>query len=202
MPANGQTWSGRGGVSYSANWYVFHGGWGEDWSLGPVNSYPRNVPDGTSNTIFFAEKYTICGDPAQNGQNQSKYVEHIWGEDGQSAGACAYVNNGFGSGGSGCLFHSSFFALPPAGTGNTPANIDAIANYPWSFMLPPQSQPPIKPTAAGGVCDPARLQAFYAGGMMVGMGDGSVRLVSSGVSQATFGRAVDPADGQPLGSDW
>ena len=33
-PANGQTWSNRGGTSYSANWHVFHGGWGEDWRLG------------------------------------------------------------------------------------------------------------------------------------------------------------------------
>jgi hypothetical protein len=38
--------------------------------------------------------------------------------------------------------------------------------------------------------------------MLVGLGDGSVRLVNSRVSQPTFGRAVDPADGLPLGSDW
>ncbi|HBI43627.1 MAG TPA: prepilin-type cleavage/methylation domain-containing protein [Planctomycetales bacterium] len=201
-PANGSTpnWS-RGQTSYSANWHVFRGGWGEDWGTTSKMSYPRSIPDGTSNTIFFAEKYVICGDVKFKNVNQSKYVEHIWQEDGQNAGACGYVNNGFGAGGSGVLWAPSFFALPPSGTGNTPSDIDKISNYPWSFMALPQNQPPIRPTAAG-VCDPTRLQGFYAGGMMAGMGDGSVRLVNSGVSQVTFGRAVDPADYQPLGSDW
>ena len=37
---------------------------------------------------------------------------------------------------------------------------------------------------------------------MVGLGDGSVRLVNSGVSQQTWSYAVYPDDGQPLGSDW
>ena len=38
--------------------------------------------------------------------------------------------------------------------------------------------------------------------MMVGLGDGSVRLVNSGVSQTTWTYAVIPNDGQVLGSDW
>jgi hypothetical protein len=37
---------------------------------------------------------------------------------------------------------------------------------------------------------------------MVGLGDGSVRLVSGSISQSTWGRAVDPQDGLPLGNDW
>jgi prepilin-type N-terminal cleavage/methylation domain-containing protein len=203
MPANGQTWSGRGGVSYSANWYVFHGGWGEDWSLGPVNSYPRNVPDGTSNTIFFAERYAICGDPAKNGADETKYVEHVWGECGYGSGPVSFHYQGPSSG-SGPFFAPSFFAMYSNPFGNatsTPQAVAGIANYPWQYMSLPQPQPPIRPTSAG-YCDPTRLQGFYAGGMLVGMGDGSVRLVNSGVSQPTFGRAVDPADGQPLGSDW
>jgi Protein of unknown function (DUF1559) len=51
-------------------------------------------------------------------------------------------------------------------------------------------------------CDPCRLQAFYAGGINVGLGDGSVRLVNSGITPATWGNAIQPADGVPLGSDW
>ena len=38
--------------------------------------------------------------------------------------------------------------------------------------------------------------------MLVGMGDGSVKLVNPSVSATTFGLAVDPGDGLPLGSDW
>ncbi len=37
---------------------------------------------------------------------------------------------------------------------------------------------------------------------MVGVGDGSVRLVDSGVIQQIWSYAVVPKDGQPLGSDW
>jgi prepilin-type N-terminal cleavage/methylation domain-containing protein len=206
MPASGQTWDGnglRGANSYAANWHVFRGGWGEDWSVGSVNSYPRSIPDGTSNTIFIAEHYAVCGDPSKNGADETKYVEHIWGEDGQGAGPVSFHYQGPSSGG-GPFFNPSFFAMAPQPFGNdtsSPQAVAGIVNYPWSYMALPQNQPPIKPTAAG-QCDPTKLQGFYAAGMLVGLGDGSVRLVNSGVSQPTFGRAVDPADGLPLGSDW
>jgi prepilin-type N-terminal cleavage/methylation domain-containing protein len=200
-PSNGQIDGGRGATSYSGNWHVFRGGWGEDWSIGPVHSYPRSIQDGTSNTIFFAERYAACGDSSKNGADENQYVEHIWGEDGQSAGPVGYH---YQNGGGGPLLDPSFFAMYSDPFGNatsSPQAVDGIPNYPWAYMALPQNQPPIKPTAAG-KCNPQLLQGFYAGGMMVGMGDGSVRLVNSGVSQPTFGKAVDPADGLPLGSDW
>ncbi len=37
---------------------------------------------------------------------------------------------------------------------------------------------------------------------MVGLGDGSVRLVNSGIGVTSWTYAVYPNDGQPLGSDW
>jgi len=200
LPASGQAWFSRGATSYSANWHVFHGGWGEDWSLGPVNRYPASILDGTSNTIFFAERYTICGDPAQNGANQNLYTEHIWNEDGQYAGPCSYY---YDNGGSGPLFAPSFFVYyaPEIAQATSPALAVSYPNYPWAFAQVPQNQPSTSSTAAV-KCNPQLLQGFYAGGMLAGMGDGSVRLVNSGVSAITFGRAIDPADGLPLGSDW
>jgi prepilin-type N-terminal cleavage/methylation domain-containing protein len=51
-------------------------------------------------------------------------------------------------------------------------------------------------------CDPCRLQGSYSAGILVGLGDGSVRLVTTNISAATWGNAVQPADGAPLGSDW
>ena len=51
-------------------------------------------------------------------------------------------------------------------------------------------------------CQPQFAQAPYAGGTMVGLGDGSVRLVNSGVSQATWQSALLPNNGVPLGPDW
>jgi type II secretory pathway pseudopilin PulG len=42
----------------------------------------------------------------------------------------------------------------------------------------------------------------HSAGLQVGMGDGSVRNVGSGVTQKTFNIAFVPNDGLPLGPDW
>jgi len=183
-PGDGSTpnW-GRGQTSYAANWHVFRGGWDEDWQKGGVMKFPAGIADGTTNTIFFAERYVICGPPG--GTTGTVYAEHIWGEDGQNAGPTAQANN------QNAYFAPSFWSPP-----NQTHPEQNVANYPWSFMPLPQ----FKPTIAQ--CDPKRLQAFSTGGIMVGLGDGSVRSVSAGITQPTWGRAVDPNDGGVLGSDW
>jgi hypothetical protein len=196
----GRSGQGRGAASYRANWHVFRGGWGEDWQVAGVTRFPAGIPDGTSNTIFFAEGYAICGDPAYNGKDASRYVEHCWEEDGQGAGPTFqfYQQNGLHNWG-GSLTAPSFYAQAPQALMNHPES--NLPNYPWAYMALPQFKPPIKPS--GGVqCDPTRVQGFSTAGILVGMGDGSARLVGSGISQVTWGRAVDPADGLPLGNDW
>jgi prepilin-type N-terminal cleavage/methylation domain-containing protein len=192
LPAGGKTWGGRGATSYAANWHVFRGGWDEDWQVGGVKSIVSGMPDGTSQTILFAERYAVCGDPAL--QTGNFYVEHIWGEDGQNAGPrgeCWNVNDNFVPG--------FWVHLPGTGSGNRnsqTAQWQKVNNYPWAFAVLPQIKPPPKQ------CDPLRLQSFSAGGIMVGMGDGSVRSVSTGITPATWGKAIDPADSLTLGSDW
>ncbi|HEY7429027.1 MAG TPA: DUF1559 domain-containing protein [Gemmataceae bacterium] len=42
----------------------------------------------------------------------------------------------------------------------------------------------------------------HVGAIVVGLADGSVRMVGSGVSQFTWSNACNPADHNPLGSDW
>jgi len=198
LPANGTTWGNRGATSYTANWHVFRGGWDEDWQQGGVNRLPASIPDGLSHTVFFTERYAVCGDPAYNGSSEDRYVEHIWGEDGQNAGPRAYYYN---NGGGGALYAPSFFAWAwPSGDARN-ANWNTVANYPWAYAPLPQFGPPVKPTAQG-VCDPRRVQGFGASGIQVSLGDGSVRNVGSGISQVTWGRAIDPADGGVLGNDW
>jgi len=66
----------------------------------------------------------------------------------------------------------------------------------YTLALPQQKPNPF------GNCNPCMLQAYYSGGINVGLGDGSVRLVSAGVSQTTWANAVTPNDGAVLGSDW
>jgi prepilin-type N-terminal cleavage/methylation domain-containing protein len=60
----------------------------------------------------------------------------------------------------------------------------------------PQWQPPV------GACNTAQVASNSAGGILVALGDGSVRLVSQGISAFTWQNAILPNDGNPLGSDW
>lgn len=47
-------------------------------------------------------------------------------------------------------------------------------------------------------CDPSRGQSGHTGGMNVGLGDGSVRLIAQGISPAAWALACDPRDGSPV----
>jgi prepilin-type N-terminal cleavage/methylation domain-containing protein len=201
MPADGKGWAtGAAGqsrtmTSYAANWHVFRGGWGEDWQNGGVNRL-ASITDGLSNTIFFAERYAICGPDPNLGWNSDpylRYAEHIWGEDGQNVGPVAEPWNNRAT-----ITPSFWVHLPlwSGAGGSSSINWQQVPNYPWAFAVPFQLKPTVKQ------CDPIRLQSFSVGGIQVGLGDGSVRTVSPGVSQPTWGRAIDPQDGQVLGSDW
>jgi prepilin-type N-terminal cleavage/methylation domain-containing protein len=65
-----------------------------------------------------------------------------------------------------------------------------------SLTVPPQNKPsPYN-------CNPCLLQGPHPSGILVGLGDGSVRLVSTGISPRTWTLAVQPNDGLVLGSDW
>jgi prepilin-type N-terminal cleavage/methylation domain-containing protein len=81
-------------------------------------------------------------------------------------------------------------------------------NPPWmAGFFPAGSSPapvplPQMPPPTVANCDPYRSQALTAGGVEVGLADGSVRLVTEDVSQTTWTAACWPHDGVPLGSDW
>ncbi|MDB5306491.1 MAG: hypothetical protein JWO38_693 [Gemmataceae bacterium] len=66
-----------------------------------------------------------------------------------------------------------------------------------SWNLPPQFISPGQK-----ICYPARSQANHTSTATTLLMDGSVRGVSSGVSQLTWQYALVPNDGQVLGSDW
>jgi prepilin-type N-terminal cleavage/methylation domain-containing protein len=142
---------------------------------GNSNPYARisaTFTDGTSNTIVFAEKYMVCG-PRSNSQSY-----FYWGET--------------------CLTCGS--------PGNKNGACNRLGSNPGSLGSPPMfynSQtvvPQFKPLPNN--CNPCLLQGHYQSGINVGLGDGSTRLVASGISQATWANAVNPADGNTLGSDW
>ena len=51
-------------------------------------------------------------------------------------------------------------------------------------------------------CDINRPNSPHTSGIVAGLGDGSVRFVSQGLSAATWALACDPRDGNPMPSDW
>ena len=61
---SGATIANQSNASYAGNWTVF-GLPGQPWmSFGCYQSQakiPRDIPDGLSNTLFFVEKYAVCG---------------------------------------------------------------------------------------------------------------------------------------------
>jgi len=81
MPANGvhvNNWN-RGATSYFANDWVFK------YQDGGSGRMPSCMPDGTSNTIFFSEGFTLCqssmfiwGELINNGTRQNSPTMHQW----------------------------------------------------------------------------------------------------------------------------
>jgi hypothetical protein len=64
------------------------------------------------------------------------------------------------------------------------------------YMTAMQVTPPVNN------CDPTRLTALSAGGMLTLMVDGSARSVAPSVNFNTLAKAFTPGDGFPLPSDW
>jgi prepilin-type N-terminal cleavage/methylation domain-containing protein len=150
MPANGiVTMMGGtyGGCSYASNYLVFGN------TPGGTARIPSTFSDGTSNTLVFGERFTVCGGMAVGWQ----------------MGMCGN---------------------PPT----WPYNYNPTTDY-LNLSLP-QLTPNVN------TCDPMMLQSPYTGGIMVGLGDGSVRLVSSGVSQYSWNLALNPNDGKTFDSSW
>ena len=60
----------------------------------------------------------------------------------------------------------------------------------------------IQPLPFNSNCDPRLPSSGHTAAMQVGLGDGSVRGVSAGISPRTWWSAVTPTGGEVLGSDW
>ncbi|MBY0459879.1 MAG: DUF1559 domain-containing protein [Gemmataceae bacterium] len=152
-------------TNYAGNAYVF----GDPPS---GRTYPAgrkdmvaSVPDGLSNTVFFAEVYGTCGNTGN--VNASNTYGSLWA-DANSVWRPAFAMTG--------------------AKGTLPNYAPAL-----KFQVQPHHL---------NNCDVDRAQGTHTGGIMLALGDGSVRFLSGAVSDATWQRAVDPRDGNPLGSDW
>jgi len=194
MPGDKKTWGDRGATSYSANWHAFGGGWGEDWQKGGKARIPTSFPDGTSSTIAFLERRTICGNPSKD--SGSLYVERIWGEDGQNGGPIGntYTNN--------ATFLAAYWVQQ-----NSTGDLGQLFNpdstgksYP--FRAQDLITGTIQNNPSQFDCLPNKLATFGASGLQVLLVDGSVRNVRPSINTLTLHTALVPNDGGVLGSDW
>ncbi len=194
----------RGQCSYHSNWHTFGGGWNDDWQTGGSFRLDVSYRDGTSNTIGFFERYARCGNgDAPNTWDSNIYASHIWAEDGPNPGPIAerYIGGSNDS----WIRHwlgPVWWITLKGGYDPTNTNAPKPADYPMDatghspYMTAIQNRPQITQ------CSPSRLQAMSTAGMLVGMMDGSVRVVSVSTSPDTLAKAVVPDDGFMPGPDW
>jgi len=144
---------------------------------------PADIPDGTSNTILHAEKYARCSNTT--------------------------MAPGFRDGGTAWAYCTSpLFPWQPPPM-NSPYQgfgpgfcIAAFVARGAPNAIGPGSKFQVQPTPFLGNCDPTRAATAHAGGILVGLVDGSVRALAPGMSGTTWWAAVTPSGGEVLGSDW
>jgi prepilin-type N-terminal cleavage/methylation domain-containing protein/prepilin-type processing-associated H-X9-DG protein len=171
---NPGVWLGAVG-SYSFNGMIFKMNWPLLKMYWPLSTFPASISDGTSNTIFFSEQY---------------------------AGASPAFPNGFDS-----LWFSDYpIFQAPAGSNTDCGSGAGFAGAAWlPLITPPVSyctgttQAMGRETVSACMC---RATSPHTGGINCGMGDGSVRFTSQGISGNTWFFACTPANGDLLGSDW
>jgi prepilin-type N-terminal cleavage/methylation domain-containing protein len=104
-----------------------------------------------------------------------------------------------------CGYYQNNPTSYPAGSGGT------VWNW-WStdspqpafavFSVGPGSKFQVQPTPYQTACNPWLASTPHTGGMIVALGDASIRSLSSGISANTWWFAVTPDGGETLGNDW
>jgi type II secretory pathway pseudopilin PulG len=191
---SGDSWVGS---SYGANEQVFGSVtriMGPDaagntaWAFSAVYNI-GNIPDGTSNTIFVSERFALAG-------SGKTAIPCAWADPPANDGLC---------GGNPLCGPVFAFTLktdnPPqdplgrSGIGHPLPFKGLFGAVKYIYPLPEIGKAPQSAT-------PGSAQSQHSAVVQVLMGDGSTRGVTSAVSQNTWLAALQPNDGELLGSDW
>jgi hypothetical protein len=167
------------GCSYACNYQVFGTrGWAPKYDV-------ANIPDGTSNTVFIAERFAqYPGEPGRfnDPDGKEKQANNLW------AWPANFPPNPPTAYKKPLPQNAAIFAYgDPTGKG--------IGYGAAAFGVP---QPGIAPEKA----DYRLAQSGHDRTIEVGMGDGSVHSVAAGVSAATWKAVLLPDDGRLPGKDW
>jgi hypothetical protein len=157
-----------------------------------LSTQPRSLtvsmPDGTSNTIIIAERYSAC--PQGNGDG-------TWGSPPYPNYFMTYAMGGANEGMPGFGWRTAYGVAALSNLTGGDANLwPDFSNAVNGTVIPFQ----VAPLYAN--CDFHVTQTPHTSGMMVALGDGSVRSVSSSISVNTWTLACTPNDGAALPGDW
>jgi prepilin-type N-terminal cleavage/methylation domain-containing protein len=162
------------GLSYevSSTWGSNPYGFTSSDSLNKV-TFENTYLDGTSNTILIAESLAACGIPSYASYDPTY----------------TYSTNRGWTSTSSTYFTGNYYNLPPAqgGEGGTPNawfNLNASTCNAFS-----NNQYTSGPSSGRST-------------ILIGVADGSVRNLNSGILPSTIWKAADPGDGNVLSSDW
>jgi hypothetical protein len=135
-----------------------------------------DISDGASNTIFFTERYANVGlyndDPVLGLPGGNAWA--WWG---------AYISGR-------PVFNSTVFA---------DSSVPAFNIWPYVFN---SAAPQIRPVNYKTNTSNWRPSSPHTGVIIVGLGDGSARSVSEGISWSTWWAACTPAGGEIQAADW
>jgi prepilin-type N-terminal cleavage/methylation domain-containing protein len=138
------------------------------------NKISASFKDGTSNTIMYTEKYAQC-DPTRS---PAFDWNGTWWNYGWVTDETWHLGG-------------PFFACDYAGGSQV---------YPYAIGIGSKFQ--AYPDPSGPTCDPALAQSPRAGGILVLMGDTSVKLVNTSVDSSLWWAACTMNRGEPIPANW
>jgi len=193
------TWNNYGTVTYAFNLGVFMPsatpGFGYPATPKAAGNLVTAMPDGSSSTVMFAERYRYCN-PSWGGHTDPVWAANPWTSPNSmwAIGAFGWANAPYRSSSwawaNACNYAPNYSGNP---TSCAAATVGSAGTY---GTIPFQVSP------AASACNWYVTQSGHTGTMNAALGDGSVRNVSSSVSVGTWLLACTPNDGNPMPADW